>query len=323
MDELLSDTIFDILSRFPVKSLAGFRCVSKSWCAYIDDEYFGILQGKRAVEELKPIMYDPKLSCIVGYDIIKSEEGEAKKVMSFEFEYKTSLSPSYRGNFVGRAVVHPLRKEVYKLPPMPPWLDGPYYLNEESRGLGFDVSTNTFKMVCVFSRREFSKSETISKDLRTMYMSWARIVLGERYPKNEEFTLIYPPKRRCGYSVTNQELVDLQGEVGYAYFYSDDIIEVWVLKKKQWVQHCQFSKRPLPRFSRIKTGYGVKKLFVYSLKNQLLEEINVVDQKCGFGTYIYMYPASSMFSIRGINKNAHSIKTDLKQLDKRFQSLNL
>ena len=75
MAELASDTIFNILSRLPVKSLAHFRCVSKLWCAYIDDDYFGILHGERAVEELTPLMYDPNLSCIVGFDIIKSEEG--------------------------------------------------------------------------------------------------------------------------------------------------------------------------------------------------------------------------------------------------------
>ena len=71
---------------------------------------------------------------------------------------------------------------------MPPWLDGPYYLNEESRGLGFDVSTNTFKMVCVLSRGEFSKNETISKDLCTMVhvlgkdSSWRKIPQVPPYP---------------------------------------------------------------------------------------------------------------------------------------------
>ena len=66
MAELASDTIFDILSRLPVKSLASFRCVSKPWCAYIYDDYLGILHGERAVEELTPIMYDSNLSCING-----------------------------------------------------------------------------------------------------------------------------------------------------------------------------------------------------------------------------------------------------------------
>ncbi|PWA47583.1 F-box domain-containing protein [Artemisia annua] len=168
MAELASDTIFDILSRLPVKCLARFSCVSKPWCAYIDDDYFGILHGKRAVEELTPVMYDSNLSRIIGFDIIKSEEG------NFTMEAKKGMS---------------LKKEFYELPPMQRLLGGPYYLSEDSRGLGFDVSTNTFKMVCIFSRREFSEiSETISKDLCTMVHvlgidhSWREIPKVPPYP---------------------------------------------------------------------------------------------------------------------------------------------
>ncbi|GKB91919.1 F-box domain containing protein [Tanacetum coccineum] len=111
--------------------------------------------------------------------------------------------------------------------------------------------------------------------------------------RNEEFMGICPPKKRCGYSLTYQ-LVDLQGEVGFAYLYGHDIIiEVWVT-------------------GAMTETYGVKDLFVYSLKSRLFGEVNIAGQEYGFGTYIYMYPASSMFSIRDINKTAHSNKTDLK-----------
>ncbi|GJV78968.1 hypothetical protein Tco_1514838 [Tanacetum coccineum] len=152
------------LASLPVKSLARFRCVPKPCCAYIDDDLLGVLHGERAVEETTPIMYDPYLSCIVSFDIIKSEEGE------------TTLDA---------------KKEFHELPPLQRWLDGPYYLVELSRGLGFDVSTNTFKMVCVLSRREFSKSETfdsVSKNLCTMVhvlgmdSSWREIPQIPPYP---------------------------------------------------------------------------------------------------------------------------------------------
>nr|GEX68099.1 zinc finger, CCHC-type [Tanacetum cinerariifolium] len=78
MAELPLDAIFDILSRLPAKSLAHFRCVSKPWCAYIDDDYFGILHGERALEELTPIMYDPNQSSITSFEIIKSKRGALK-----------------------------------------------------------------------------------------------------------------------------------------------------------------------------------------------------------------------------------------------------
>ncbi|GKA58130.1 F-box domain containing protein [Tanacetum coccineum] len=131
--------------------------------------------------------------------------------------------------------------------------------------------------------------------------------------RNEEFTLIHRSKRRCGYSVTYHQLVDLQGEVGYAYFYRDDFIEVWVLKQNQWANHCQFNIiESLGPISHLKVLGGwskdgdiliendvMKKLFVYSLKSRLFGEVSIVGQEYGFRTYMYMYPASSMFSIRG------------------------
>ncbi|PWA90103.1 F-box domain-containing protein [Artemisia annua] len=380
MAEFASDTIFDILSRLPVKSLARFRRVSKRWCAYIDDDYFGILHGERAVEELTPLMYDPNLSCIVGFDIIKSEEGkftlEAKKVMSLESELKASCSKyreyivgvgsTNRGYLVGGscngllylslhdilhitslAVIHPLRKEFYKLPPMQRLLGGLYYLDvEESHGLGFDVSTNTFKMVCVFREENFQRVRLLISQVPPYPIYGNGIFAhgclywlapcGEPKSKsreeiicfdvrNEEFTTICPPKKigRSDYSVYCQ-LVDLHGEVGYAYFYNDSI-EVWILNQKEWVKHCQFSRKPplhgyiriLGRWNNdgdilIKSYAGRNYLFVYRLKSGVLDDLNFMGKEYGLQqTYMYMYPASSMFSIRGINKTANSIETDL------------
>ncbi|GJY14713.1 F-box domain containing protein [Tanacetum coccineum] len=253
--------------------------------------------------------------------------------------------------------------------------------SEYSRGLGFDVSTNTFKMVCVLPKR--TTFDSTSEDLCTivhvlgMDHSWREIPQVPPYRtygdgifahgclywlgpchgsqsktkyrgelicfdvRNEEFTLIYPPKRRCGYSVVISELVDLHGEVGYVYRYLGvSIIEVWVLKQNQWTNHCHFNieqsfgvldrwskdrdiyigpitnLKVLGRWSKdgdilIQKSSVMKQLFVYSLKSRLFSEVNIAHQEYEFGTYVYMYPASSIFSIRGINKTAHLIKTDL------------
>ncbi|GJT33113.1 F-box domain containing protein [Tanacetum coccineum] len=329
-------------------------------------------------------MYDTTLSCIVGFDIIKSEEGntilEAKKGMSVESELKSfskyswySVGGSCNGllylsmhqidYITSLVVIHPLWKEIYKLPPIKRRLDGPYYLSEEPHGLGFDVSTNTFKMVFVLSGKEISKSGTsISNYLCTMVhvlgmdSSWREIPQVPPYPtsgdgiyahgclywlvssqkkkcficfdvRNEEFTLIYRPKRRGGYFVNHHQLVYLQGEVEYIYFYSDNIIEVWVLKQKRWVKHCRFSKKPpltrchievLGRWNRYRDlliksfAAGRNSWFVYSLKSRVLDEVNILGQKYGHNAHMYMYPASSMFSIGSIKKStAHLIKADL------------
>ena len=61
------------------------------------------------------------------------------------------LSQDQCDKFNSLVVINPLSKECYELPPMdnkPDWR----LSYEESCGLGFDDSTNTFKMVCVFPR---------------------------------------------------------------------------------------------------------------------------------------------------------------------------
>ncbi|GKD40099.1 F-box domain containing protein [Tanacetum coccineum] len=66
------------------------------------------------------------------------------------------------------AVVHPLRKECYELPPILLHFDRG--MRRESCGLGFDTSTNTWKMVCVLLK-EYAppdKPDIVKKNLCTM-----------------------------------------------------------------------------------------------------------------------------------------------------------
>nr|GEU68561.1 retrotransposon protein, putative, Ty1-copia subclass [Tanacetum cinerariifolium] len=91
---------------------------------------------------------------------------------------------------------------------------------------------------------------------------------------------------------TKSIAVDLHGEVGYAYLYNDNTIEVWVLKQNQWANHCQFKikqsfglirhlkvSRLWSKDENILIETGVKQLFVYSLKRRLLEEVNIVGKE--------------------------------------------
>ncbi|PWA49692.1 TatD family [Artemisia annua] len=70
---------------------------------------------------------------------------------------------------------------------------------------------------------------------------------GEKIPESEEFGLIDPPKRMCDlwrkYSCYYDQLVDLNGEVGYV---CSRTMEVWVLKQKEWVPHCRFEEEIVP-----------------------------------------------------------------------------
>ncbi|GKB38314.1 F-box domain containing protein [Tanacetum coccineum] len=182
MDILPSNIIFNIFSRVPVKCLARSRCVSKVWCNYIDDRYLVSVHDKRLVEEPTPILYHPhlcreKITRSLCFHVMESKLTgashnyvlKAKEVPPFlEFLHKTPLSKSsvvdirVQGSCNGQicllqddgqvvtslAVVHPLRKEGYELPPLSMRFDKT--MLRDSCGLGFDASTNTLKIILVW-----------------------------------------------------------------------------------------------------------------------------------------------------------------------------
>ncbi|GKE50561.1 putative F-box domain-containing protein [Tanacetum coccineum] len=202
MATLPSDIISEILSRMPVKSLVRFRCVSKLWCEYIDNPYFATIHSKRAVEEEPTLVMlqatrdwcNPNQPRIVSFHntfVPKHDNAacllEVKKNSFLEFkcckqssEYPLHvvlgscnglfyLSQDQCDKFNSLVVINPLRKECFELPPMdkkPDWR----LSYEESCGLGFDYSTNTFKMVCVFPRViiDVEKENITRKNLCTM-----------------------------------------------------------------------------------------------------------------------------------------------------------
>ncbi|XP_071699742.1 putative F-box protein At1g32420 [Rutidosis leptorrhynchoides] len=73
-------------------------------------------------------------------------------------------------------VINPLKKVCYKLPPIKIWSCNTLAFEErESCGLGYDTSTNTYKMVCVVLRNQQNKirsyhrhDDVVKEDLCTM-----------------------------------------------------------------------------------------------------------------------------------------------------------
>lgn len=67
------------------------------------------------------------------------------------------------------SVIDPMKKQCYELPPLPIGLHA--YLINESCGLGFDASANTYKMVCVLLKTNnftISDFDLVRKNLCTM-----------------------------------------------------------------------------------------------------------------------------------------------------------
>lgn len=181
MDLLPWNIMFDIWSRMPVKSLARFRCVLKEWCEYLDDGYLGVIHGERVIVEPTLIMFHQNPSYLKNpltlcFHIINNNKFnddhhvlKSKKKPDLEFGCKSWITTSshyepsvqIRGScngllFISQdnrqvvtslVVIHPLKKQCYELPPLP--LCKEWYFFRDSCVLGFDVSTNTMKMVCV------------------------------------------------------------------------------------------------------------------------------------------------------------------------------
>ncbi|PWA94140.1 F-box domain-containing protein [Artemisia annua] len=317
MEDIPSNIMLDILSRIRLKPLVRLQRVSKLWRKYINDFYLAVMHGERFIEEPTPIMLHlnppppkrPRSLCFHVIDQSRTTNNtlvfRPKKVPDFEIMCKKLLSKSSITNieFLGSchgliyvseddgevvttlAVIHPIKKQCYKLPTLPI----PFYASQiqESCGIGFDSSTNTIKMVCVVllrgDRPAVKKLCTMVHVLGTN-KSWQEIPQVPSYPivgegifangclhwlasyhdsptkderhvvsfdvKKEEFGLINPVKT-VSYPTKrefNSCLCDHLGNLnGQVGYFCNRTTEVWVLDhKKEWVLHCNFEGHDFP-----------------------------------------------------------------------------
>ncbi|KAI3683797.1 hypothetical protein L1987_84312 [Smallanthus sonchifolius] len=223
--------------------------------------------------------------------------------------------PSYDGA-IFLAVINPLTKQYRDLPPFT------RFESFTGAEIGFDESINTLKTLCVILEDQIC-SPRKQLQLRTLVCnsgtwSWREIVQIPAYPitgegvfchgrlywlasrvkywsprdgrkivwfdvKTKKLGLIdAPTPKGCGWSHYDQ-VVDLNGEVGFAFFtwnLNRLVIELWMLKKEGWVFHCCFDLYQAPYnvvVSVFSTCDG-RRLFVYTLKTGDLREVNRGDR---------------------------------------------
>ncbi|PWA95118.1 F-box domain-containing protein [Artemisia annua] len=202
-----------------------------------------------------------------------------------------------------------------------------------SCGLGLDDSTMTYKIVCIMRKERFDEATnefmvefcTLVHVLGTS--SWREIPNPPCYRtmtnegvfvhgclhwytlcphkivrfdvKKETFKLIDPPKymkKNCA----NNQLVDLHGELGLVYHADNVSMEVWLLKKNEWMLHCKLDRRqPIPDdcqvmikvlgcgnkdgeiFMTADPAMGNKMLLVYNSKKDILKQVKVIGGQDG------------------------------------------
>ncbi|XP_059430225.1 F-box protein At3g07870-like [Corylus avellana] len=266
-----TDILFDIFSRLPIKSLLRFRRVSPLWCSIIDDPCLAQMHQLRRAEEPKVLLVDLPAH---EPDVMLREDGAflrfaadskacnilegccngllcfTKKVRKFQ------ISPLFLFN--------PARQEVVEVPP--PCMEDDRGQCRRKYGLGFDCSTNTYKIVAVFEGFDLCGAQVytlgggpwraINKGPPCGLFGFGKpiyargglhwdIVDGDIEGKKivyfdvheEEFGFISRPKlSSCDH------LVELRGELAIVDLSSNENIEIWVMKvyeekkKKEWVK---------------------------------------------------------------------------------------
>ncbi|XP_071739211.1 F-box protein CPR1-like [Rutidosis leptorrhynchoides] len=387
MNSLPKDNVFDIFSRIQIKDLSRLRAVCKDFNKYNNDPY---LEDIRVKDEPTPITFqqllgsNPNVHCqLTSFQAIEdagSTSVKVKKDQVMDFWHKDSaafnrrptnfvlgscnglvlFSPLINGNLGATlAVINPQSKQLYELPPIK-ISSSVRKLRLWSGGIGFDYSTNTFKVVCVVREKLVNNSRTnnllVNEKLRTMVHDlrsglWKEIAQVHSYPitgegvfsngclhwlvesidynyrppmdegkqvvrfnvKKEEFELIDLPKRE-DYGWINEQLVDLNGDVGYVYNDVEKaIVQVWILKGDEWVHldriqsnngHTCVSgcwNKEGDLLFRCQEG---KQMFVYDKKTRDLKEVDR-EEECEASIRMYR---NSLLSIHGFNSNAYSIK---------------
>ncbi|XP_058202731.1 F-box/kelch-repeat protein At3g06240-like [Rhododendron vialii] len=196
---LPEEILTDILSRLPVKPLCRFKCVSPSWNSLISDPYF-VKTHLNRTDTLKNPKHPYQNKIIIStcdnlYSVRKSEK---KNLYSVDL---TNLNPTItkldfpttarhaavRSSCDGLLLasnsdhsilflLNPSTGERNKLPTRPPVLDPVQMIHGSHSGLGYDSSTDDYKVV-IFTRykTEFSPFFSILDVYSLKTNAWRRI----------------------------------------------------------------------------------------------------------------------------------------------------
>nr|XP_043633331.1 F-box protein At2g23160-like [Erigeron canadensis] len=293
---LPEDTLYDIYSRIPIKSLARFRCVCKQWHEYINDPHLAKIHNIK--EEPKPThiaqiissKFQPLVAVLISFLHIVMEDSTAgimqvKKDSSCKLLLKSFSRSCYCNGLIALVyhdnaydiattyvVINPLTKERHQLP----LVTRPYEFII-AQGLGFDHSTNTFRMVCVFLKKQLFTGVYIHTALVHVLGtdSWRQIpqvplchitgkavyANGRLYwysrtsswdtgshlvwfdMKTEEFGGVDLPVKQEEGGFLSYKLIDLNGQVGFVYRNRGSNKKVvWILKHEEWTIHCVYDE---------------------------------------------------------------------------------
>ncbi|XP_058198440.1 F-box/kelch-repeat protein At3g06240-like [Rhododendron vialii] len=178
---LPQDMITEILSRLPVKSLCRFKCVSPSWKILISSPYFAKTHLNRTKTLKNPRNLNKKILLMAynlySVDLAHTNPTATKLILPTaeqRLQHQVRVVNSCDGLVllsIRRGselfLLNPSTRECKKLPIFPFVVDSAEYLDANLYGVGYDSSTDDYKVVIV------SRKIVAVYSLRTD--SWRRI----------------------------------------------------------------------------------------------------------------------------------------------------
>ncbi|XP_058201072.1 F-box/kelch-repeat protein At3g06240-like [Rhododendron vialii] len=191
------EVLTDVLSRLPVKSLCRFKCVSPSWNSLISDPYFAKTHLNRTNTLKNPKHLYPNKIIMSTYHSLYSVDFTNLNPTITKLDFPTMAqhaAAAVRSSCDGlllasnndRSVLfllNPSTRECNKFPPPPSVLDPVHKICGSHYGLGYDSSTDNYKVVIIsrYNTRffqyntEFSHSFTLLDVYSLATNAWRRI----------------------------------------------------------------------------------------------------------------------------------------------------
>ncbi|XP_058202751.1 F-box/kelch-repeat protein At3g06240-like [Rhododendron vialii] len=186
---LPKEMITHILSRLPVESLCRFKCVSPSWKTLISSPYFAKTLLNRTKTLKNPDNLRKKILIMADnlYSVDLAHTNPTATKLSLptaeqQLEHQVRVVNSCDGLVLVSIrcsselfLLNPSTRECKKLPVFPCVVDSADYFDEDLYGVGYDSSTDDYKVLIIFSASFPRTGASIVAIYSLKTDSWRRI----------------------------------------------------------------------------------------------------------------------------------------------------
>ncbi|XP_059639156.1 F-box protein CPR1-like [Cornus florida] len=181
MSEIPLQVVADILSRLPVKPLLRFRCVSKSWCALIDDPHFiksHLNQSIKTNSNRRLIFSDFDLFSI-DLDSPSDDDDEEEEVEELDLHLYHPLKNEEKTKAKRHCPWNPSTRKHHKLPVTPIEFSRKHWSSSDTiYGFGYDGVSDDYKVVRIVEYYSKDDGDSFDSEVKVCNLksnTWRRI----------------------------------------------------------------------------------------------------------------------------------------------------